>query len=264
VHPVNEDALAEAGARSFSKGLPHDELGEPLADCFLKFAGALREGTIEAMECVPLGGSLRLSNPLAESAFDLEGLDSRQFTLAAPPAFASLEQAGEMAELYWQSLARDVPFARWPHDAIIGSALDDINRNHFVASNHASPISTQDLFRLSAAGVPEGPYVSQFLLLPVPYGALTMEQRYLSTLPGQGFAANLADWLALQRGALADTQIQLGDQPRYISTPRGLGEFVHHDYPFQDLSCRLWTQRLLFQPIHAAPTRIFSPRCLPR
>ncbi len=85
VHPVNEDALAEAGARSFSKGLPHDDLGEPLADSFLKFAGALREGTIEAIECVPLGGSLRLSNPLAESAFDLEGLDSRQFTLAAPP-----------------------------------------------------------------------------------------------------------------------------------------------------------------------------------
>jgi len=170
-HPINEDAADLAGVRSFSKALPHDELGEPLPDAYKKFVDALKEGTIEAVECIPLGGSLRLSNPLAENAFDLEGLDSRQFTLAAAPSFGSLQQAGEMAELYWQALGRDVPFSYWTHDAVVESALADLNANRFVGGQ-SLPVTPQTVFRLSGAGVADGPYVSQFLLLPVPYGAL--------------------------------------------------------------------------------------------
>ena len=69
---------------------------------------------------------LKLSNPLAETAFDLEGLDSCQFTMPPPPDCASAAQAGEMVELYWQALTRDVPFSRWDRDATIAAAADDL------------------------------------------------------------------------------------------------------------------------------------------
>ena len=55
---------------------------------------------------------MKLNNPQAAYAFDLAGLDSFDTHLAAPPPFASAAAAAEMAELYWQALVREVPFAR--------------------------------------------------------------------------------------------------------------------------------------------------------
>jgi hypothetical protein len=43
-----------------------------------------------------------------------------------PPDCASAAQAGEMVELYWQALTRDVPFSRWDRDATIAAAADDL------------------------------------------------------------------------------------------------------------------------------------------
>jgi len=40
---------------------------------------------------------LKLSNPLAENAFDLEGLDSCQFTMPPPPDCASAAEGVEAA-----------------------------------------------------------------------------------------------------------------------------------------------------------------------
>jgi hypothetical protein len=53
---------------------------------------------------------LRFHSPLAGKRFDLQGLDSHQTTVPAPPAFASAETAGEIVENNWMALLRDVPF----------------------------------------------------------------------------------------------------------------------------------------------------------
>jgi len=47
---------------------------------------------------------------MAGLAFDLEGPDSHACSIPPAPRFDSAEEAGEMVELYWIALARDVPF----------------------------------------------------------------------------------------------------------------------------------------------------------
>ena len=46
---------------------------------------------------------------------------------APPPAFASRENAAEIAENYWMALLRDVPFTDYPSNPIAAAAAADLN-----------------------------------------------------------------------------------------------------------------------------------------
>ena len=234
-HPVNGDErLSPNGALSFSKALPHNSRGEPLPEFYRQLAGALDRGSFGELEALLLGGSMKLSNPLAQDAFELEGPDSHQLGIAAPPAFGSAEQAGEMVELYWQALTRDIPFARWAHDETIAAAAADLNaREDFRGPKGGGRVTAQTLFRIDAPGVMDGPYLSQFLLKPVPYGNLSMEQRYRVAAPGRDFGQLFKYWLAMQNGVMTMEEIEYGAIPTYIATQRGLAGFVHRDYTYQ-------------------------------
>ncbi len=234
-HPINGDErLFPNGACSFSKALPHNSRGEPLPDAYRRLMKAIESGSFADFESVPLGGPVKLSNPLAQSAFELEGPDSHQLGMPAPPAFSSAEQAGEIVELYWHALTRDIPFSRWAHDETIAAAVADLNaREDFRGPKIAGRVTQQTLFRISAPGVVDGPYVSQFLLKPIPYGNLSMEQRYRVAAPGQNFGLAYKDWLAIQNGLMPMEEIEYGSIPGYIATQRGLTGFVQRDYTYQ-------------------------------
>jgi hypothetical protein len=98
---------------NFSKGLPHNSIGEVDPKSYRVFREALEVGTTAALEEVPLGGSAKLVNPLAGMAFDLEGADSHQLACAPAPSVSSQERADEMIELYWMALCRDVNFSEF-------------------------------------------------------------------------------------------------------------------------------------------------------
>jgi hypothetical protein len=126
-HPSNGDErLFPDGIASFSKALPHNFRGEPLPEAYRRLVRALENGSFRELESVLLGGAMKLSNPLAQNAFELEGPDSHQLGIAAPPSFSSAEQAGEMVELYWQALTRDIPFSEWKSNETIAEATGDL------------------------------------------------------------------------------------------------------------------------------------------
>ena len=56
---------------------------------------------------------MRLTNPQAGLAFDLEGADSHELVMPPPPGFRSKEIIAEIAENYWMGIARDVPFLQY-------------------------------------------------------------------------------------------------------------------------------------------------------
>src|SRR5215472_6658540 len=66
---------------NYSKGLPHNAIGEVDPSAYRSLLSAVRQGTAAAFEQVPLAGNTKLVNPLAGSAFDLEGTDSHQLTI---------------------------------------------------------------------------------------------------------------------------------------------------------------------------------------
>src|SRR5262249_36054573 len=64
-HPANGDeAQFPNGIANFTKGLPHDQLGETSARTYQDYLDALGAGSQVALDALTLGGKVPLSNPL--------------------------------------------------------------------------------------------------------------------------------------------------------------------------------------------------------
>lgn len=63
---------------NFSKGFKHDELDLPDAYDYELYLKALSSGKWEDFEDIPMGGSAKLSDPMAAYAYSLEGADSHK------------------------------------------------------------------------------------------------------------------------------------------------------------------------------------------
>ena len=221
------------GFAGYGKALPHNNLGEPDPVALTALAAAIEAGQHELFERVPLGGTRKLVNPQAAMAFALEGADSHDHTIAPPPAFDSAQRAAEMTELYWLALARDVPFSAYATDPLIGRASADLSRlSDLRAPKNGVAVTPATIFRGHTPGDLAGPYVSQFLLQDVPYGAATLVQRYRSTPEGLDFLTSYPQWLGVQRGDEV-SEAPRESTARYLRNLRDLAEWVHRDFPFQ-------------------------------
>jgi hypothetical protein len=116
-HLANGEEDDHPFVANFSKGLPHDPLGEVDPAAYRLLLGALERGAAEDLERIPLAGDRRLRNPQAGLAFDLEGPDSHHLAMRPAPRIDGPENSSEMAELYWHALARDFAGIHWRTDS---------------------------------------------------------------------------------------------------------------------------------------------------
>ena len=240
LHPTNGDEeLYPNRIGNFTKGLPHNAIGEVDPTAYAAWLLALHKGKPEDFEAIPMGASSptlqrKLVNPQSALAFDLEGADSHALTIPPAPAIASKEAAGEMVENYWMALARDVPLADYSTNAITLAAANDLTRlQDFRGPKIAFQVTPQTLFRDDLPGATVGPYLSQFLLLPVPFGANYVEQMMRTAVPGVDYMTNFGDWLSIQNGEVPTPKLQHDAQRRFIRNGRDLGQWVHIDVLFQ-------------------------------
>ena len=224
----DEDRYADQRA-SFSKTFPHNELGEVDPEAYRDWLEILASGDSRRFERVPrdVEAIERLNNPQAAYSIDLVGADPTEWAPPPPPTFASRTMAAEMIELYWRALMRDVPFQEYRSSPLARAAAIDL------AAAGLPPLTGATLFRGDNVGDRSGPFVSQFLWLEVPYGVVTIEQRFRPPNRGQDFLTTFSEWLACQRGAKARASISVDNVPRYIASYRGLCEYVHRDFSFQ-------------------------------
>ena len=217
---------------SFTKGLPHNSLGEVDVAAYEALLGALETGQTQDFEAIPLGGTRKLANPQGAYRFDLVGLDSHKTFMRPAPAFESAETAAEMGELYWKALCRDVPFAEFDTHPLVQAAITDLNNfSETVGPKSGDQVTSGTIFRGETPGDLTGPYISQFLLKDVPYGNNVIEQRYDTAAAGDDFMTDTASWLDVQNGVNPAPLIK--GTPRYICDARCLAEFVHVDYSYQ-------------------------------
>lgn len=222
---------------NFSKGLPHNYLGEVDPTAYYTLITALKSGQPADFEAIPLVGKRKLTNPQAGLAFDLEGLDSHAATIRPAPRIDSAENSGEAVELYWMALLRDINFTEFEQNEEIVVAAQDLSK----LSDFRGPkvtrqrregaieaVTPRTIFRGSYPGDEVGPYLSQFLLKDIPYGSLTISQRQRTVLPGIDYMTHYEDWLAVQNGSLTNTDA-FDPTPRYIRNMRDLGQYVHVD-----------------------------------
>lgn len=229
-----DEARFEHRIGSFHKALPHDSYGEVDRAAYDQYINALRTGNFLAFEGLKMGGRRRLVSPQAGLSYELEGLDSRCFRVAPAPKLDSAERAGEFVELSWMALLRDVNFSDYEegHHGVMAACEDISGLSDFKGPKQDGKVTPETLFRSNLPGVGRGPFVSQFLLKPIPYGAITVEQKLRSGAAGRDYLTDFEDYLAVQNGVLTGPDV-FDEHARYIVTPRDLGQYVHMDVLFQ-------------------------------
>ena len=220
---------------NFSKTLPHNAYGEVDPAAYRSLLRALQSGRLEDFDAVPAGGPRILANPRAAYSFALAGADPHKIDMPAVHAFDSKRQAAEAGEVYWMALARDVKFADYDSSPITQAAAADMSAfSDFTGPKDGNGnVTTQTLFRGLTPGDLAGPYISEFLLLDVPFGNKVVPQVAFNPVVGDDHMTDFASWLAVQRGQLSGIGNQLENTVRPIERGRDLAEYVHQDFTYQ-------------------------------
>lgn len=223
---------------SYTKGLPHDAKGIVDALAYQALLNAASTGSPSDFDLIPLAGTVRLVNPQAGLTFDMEGMDSHQSAIRPAPEFASVERAGEAVECYWMALLRDVDFAQYAtNDTALAACAELSKLSAFRGPKKDGKVSPETLFRGFTRGDAVGPYISQFLLHSLNYGALSLRQNiktYLSLSDrGADYLTDVESWLAAQNGQGPFAMNNIDPTPRYIRNGRDLSAYVHVDHAYQ-------------------------------
>src|SRR6266446_4484924 len=151
-----------------------------------------------------------------------------------------------MVEDYWMVLTRDIPFSQYGSEPLTSAAIVELNHlTDFKGPKIKGQVTPETLFRGTTPGELIGPYVSQFLLQPVSYGALSIPQRY-RTYPAwdpvqrrYDYLIDFPSWLDCQNGRLILAQPFSGTS--YIKNGRDLAAYAHVDFMAQaNLTAALW------------------------
>lgn len=232
--PNGDEARLPGRIACFTKALPHDRAsGRVDAKAYDVLLRATASGRPEDFESVPLGGFVKLANPQAAWSAGLVGPDPCQLACRPAPAFDSAEQAAEMVELYWQALLRDVPFAEYDGHPLVRAACDELSRlPGYRGPKQGDAVTPATLFRGSTPGDLAGPYLSQFLLKPIPLVPTIVEQRNRTVVAGLDYLTTWDSWLAIQNGGLSEVS-RFAPKPLFTRNGRDLGEYVHRDFSYQ-------------------------------
>ena len=250
IHPVQinngDDEKYVDRRASFTKGLRHDSnTGLVESVSYESLLNALKTGVPEAFDRIRLSGERKLVNPQAGLAFEVEGGDSHAFTVPPAPKFESEEEAAEIVENYWMALLRDVHFDEYAVNPIVQNAAQELTQfgSEFKGAKEDSTlqVTQQTLFRGLTPGDKLGPYLSQFLMLPVPFGAQGYSQQMLTSKAKIDFVTDWNEYITVQNGAKRGFKLDKNDplksdfepQPVYIRNGRDISQWVHIDVLFQ-------------------------------
>jgi hypothetical protein len=242
-HPHNNDeTLYPEHINSYTKGLPHDENGIVDSDAYKSLIKALKSGDPGDFDAIQSADEavLGLRNPQAAYTYFMEGKDSHSYTMPAAPAFDSAWQASDAIEVLWQAITRDVPFIDYDTDPLIKAAAKDLThmKDYRGPTKNGNLVTPQTLFRGIGVGETVGPYISQFLLQPIPYGATTVEQKYKvpTANVNNNYLTKYENWLLIQRGGKLSGDAAAKEyetEGRYIYSGRAMAEFVLKDFVYQ-------------------------------
>jgi len=237
-----DEALYPSKIGNYSKNLKHDlTTGEVDPAAYQAMIGAISTGRFADFEALAVNGHFgapnstvqrRLVNPGSGYAFDLEGTDSHQLKLRPAPAFASAQEAGEMAELYWMALLRDTNFADYDSSALAQAAAADLSKmTDFRGPKEGGSVTTKTLFRDTFPGCTVGPYISQFLLQPCNFGSMRIDTQMMTVAAGMDYMTDFTSWLSVQNGV--NTNPILTGKPEYCRNGRDLTHYVNIDALFE-------------------------------
>jgi hypothetical protein len=227
-----DEALYPNLIATYGKGFLHSQLGEVNVADYQTMTYAISTQRHADFTNIQLGYGRKFVDIEAAFAYELEGGDPHTFGLPLPPAFSSAQAAADMVELYWQALARDVPFAQWGTSPIVQRAAAELN----TLSGYQGPrdangqVSTASVFRGTFPGCLTGPYISQYLLQTIYFGSTPREQMYRTGVVGADYMTDYSEWLVLVSGLPPFRTEVFNPTFLYTRSGRELAQYVHYDF----------------------------------
>jgi len=238
-HPNNGDetSVVPQYSAQYSKGLQHDGVGNPVVASYTSLLNAVNSGLPSDFDALLLGGAAgKQVNPQAAFCLPLEGADSAALSIPVAPTFSSNERAGEMVELYWMALLRDVNFESYVGNGTVTSACTDLTAQAvFNGPKVGGAVTPATLFKIDFPGALLGPFVSQFLLLPFSMGAQVVNQQIKvpTAIAGNNFLKTVNLLTGVESGGPVTESVTFDNTLRYIRNGRDLAEWVHNDFSYQ-------------------------------
>lgn len=248
-------SAAKNPVQSFTKLLEHDSqtgmLTQSGQENFEKLLHALQTGKQEDFNAIARAPEVKRLwyNPQAAFSPLLEKLAPKSFNLGAPPALESKEAAADLLELYLMALCRSIPFDQYQTHPTIKLAASVLNQ---LGSAYKGPkknkrVDATTIFRGNSPGDLIGPYISQFLLLPLfplfpteetNVGAHNLDisickkDRLVPSLRCNDFGASWDHFIAIQNGLIpkkfTDTDLSQSCMS-YLKNGRDLAWAVYTD-----------------------------------
>jgi hypothetical protein len=100
------------------------------------------------------------------------------------------------------------------------------------AQKEGGKVTPRTLFRGFTPDDLVGPYISQFMLLPIPFGARMIDNKMLTVKRGIDYITDESDWLRVQKGCMPSQTDQI-DRRVFIRNGRDIGQYVHIDVLYQ-------------------------------
>jgi len=217
---------------TYTKGILQSAIGVVDAAAYRTFREALDSGRPADFANLTLGGPRTQNGPQGGLAFDLEGLDSAQFSAPPAPALASELYATELVELYWASLLRDISFTDYAGNSIAMQAASELSSlPSYQGPKVGGMVTPSVLFRGSFPGETIGPYVSQFLIQKTGMGALPIIQMY-DTLQSTDYMKDPVTFQQVQNGIATGLALTPGP-PLFLHNGRGFAAYTHVDVLYQ-------------------------------
>jgi hypothetical protein len=239
-----------------TKGLKHDANGHVDPVSYESLLNALKSRRPEDFEKIILGGTAKLADPQGPLTTALEGINNSQLSIPLAATLDSAELAADHVELYWQALLRDVPFSEYRNGTshpLVLAAVSELNSlPAFNGPTDNGRVTPETLFRSTAAyvdyqadpsgkkgkyvtppGTLEGPYISQFLLRPLPAWGTIAGQPQLRPIQKEGetFGTDFDEWLAIRNGISTGKSITLESGRRHLINGRDLAILARNTGP---------------------------------
>ena len=255
-HANNGDESLYANRIAIStKGLRHDANGIVEADSYHSLLKALRTRSPADFENILLGGTTKLADPIGPLDTPLEGGADAQLAIPLAAPLASADLAADHIETYWLALLRDVPFTDYRDDTsnpLVLAAVQELNSlTAYKGPGSGGALTPSRLFRNTAlyldpsdpsgkrgryvvpSGALDGPFVSQFLLRPIPDWGTIAGQPQLRPIQaaGESFATTFNEWLTLRNGSVTGRNITLTGGRRLIINGRDLATLARNAGP---------------------------------
>lgn len=234
----------------FHKALTHNNVTGSLSHNidYTNMVHAILHNEQILLAAIPLnpGAQMKLANPLASLSSVLIGAPTPVLHLVSPPTLCSMSGAADMVENYTMEYVRDVAFINYGVDANIALVLDSSHMNSpdVLANLLYKPpgsFSVKTLFRGPSSDELVGPYISQLLLLNIPFGGMIVPQKYNSYV-NKSIAIGRIEWginntetIAMENALINTFPVAnpLDKTITYINNGRALAEAVHNDTAYQ-------------------------------